>query len=78
MGNLKVWVPPAWANELRHDPIIEAAVKEVADGIAAKAGDGFEVVRGSNASRVNYKVTAATSEAYYRNLKENTLLKAMG
>jgi len=78
LADLKVWVPPSWANELRHDPAIEAVVRDVANNIANKAGDGYEVEAGSSKSRVKYTVKAATPKAYRDNLKNNTLLKAMG
>lgn len=76
-NNFKLWIPPAWANELRHDPAIEAVVRDVANGIADRAGSGFEVEAGQNRSRVKYAVKAATPQAYRSNLKNNTLLKAM-
>lgn len=78
MSKLKVWVPPSWANELRKSPEVKAICRKEAEGIAERAGDGFEVEEKANPTRAKFVVKAATPEAYYKNLKENTLLKAMG
>lgn len=74
---IKVWVPPAWANEIRRSAAIEKAVRDQAEAIVSRAGDGFEAVRKETNVRVSYTVHPTTPRAYYSNLKHNTLLKAM-
>lgn len=49
-----------------------------AQEIAGRAGSGYEVTTYTGKTRVNASVHAATDEAYRDNLKNNTLLKAVG
>lgn len=64
--------------ELLKSPEITAICKAHADQIAGRAGAGYEVTTYSGKTRVNASVHAATDEAYRDNLKNNTLLKAVG
>lgn len=64
--------------ELLKSPEIMAVCKSHASRIAASAGSGYEVTTYTGKTRVNASVHAATEEAYRDNLKNNTLLKAVG
>lgn len=52
--------------------------RSLAEGIAGRAGAGYEVTTYRGKNRVNASVHAATNEATQDNLKNNTLLKAVG
>lgn len=56
---------------------IKAQCKQLADGIAARAGTGYQVTTYTGRTRVNASVIAATNEAKRDNMKNNTLLKAV-
>ncbi|MEA4965387.1 MAG: hypothetical protein VB055_06160 [Oscillospiraceae bacterium] len=62
---------------LRSDPV-ESMCKELADGIASRAGGGYAVDTRKGKNRANATVSAASAAAARDNLKNNTLLKAMG
>ncbi len=64
--------------ELLKSDEIAAACKEQADAIASRAGDGYEVTTRQYPERIAYAVNAETKEARQDNLKNNTLLKALG
>lgn len=51
--------------------------QSLANGIASRAGSGYEVSTYTGRTRVNASVLAATSEAKRDNMKNNTLLKAV-
>ena len=52
-----------------------SVLESYADGIAARAGDGYDVHVGPH--RANVSVRTATAEAAQDNLDNNTLLKAV-
>ena len=52
--------------------------KEEAERIAQIAGDGYSVDTHVGRTRVNASVGAETTKAYWDNLRNNTLLKALG
>ena len=56
---------------------IKAQCKQLAEGIASRAGDGYEVTTYTGRTRVNASVIAATNAAKRDNMKNNTLLKAV-
>ena len=62
---------------LKSAPIVDAC-EEQAQMIRNRAGEGFEVQKRTYPERTGAAVVAATSEARKKNLKENTLLKAIG
>lgn len=68
----------AGIQELLKSPEIAAACKEQAEAVASRAGDGYEVEERSYAERTGYVVSAETDEARRDNMKNNTLLKALG
>lgn len=62
---------------LLKSPEIKAYCKQLADGIASRAGSGYEVSTYTGLTRVNASVMAATNAAKRDNMKNNTLLKAV-
>ena len=63
--------------ELLQSPEMAAICTELANGIAARAGTGYQVTTYTGKTRVNASVKAVTEEAWKDNLKNNTLLKAV-
>ena len=63
--------------ELLKSSEIESCCNEIAQGVAARAGDGYEVNTHVGKKRVNAEVKAETPKARRDNLKNNTLLKAL-
>lgn len=61
---------------LRSDEV-EAACKELADGISLRAGAGYEVDSRKGRNRAIAEVRAVTDKAKRDNLNHNTLLKVM-
>lgn len=64
--------------ELLKSDAIASTCKEQADAIAERAGEGYEVTSRQYPERTAYAVSAVTKEARQDNLKNNTLLKAIG
>lgn len=54
------------------------ACQEAATGIATRAGTGFETSSYTGKNRVNISVYPSSAEARRDNLKNNTLMKAIG
>lgn len=76
--NVKIELNLEGLNELMKSPEIEAAVLQAGEAVANAAGDGFQAeVHQANFVAIS-NVYAATPEAARENLKENTLLKAVG
>lgn len=68
----------AGVRELLKSPEIAEACKAQADAVADRAGDGYAVEQRDYPERTRYVVSAETDEARRDNLKNNTLLKALG
>ena len=78
MANVEVVLNSAGVRELLQCAEIEATCRELAEGVASRAGDGYTVDTHVGKTRVNAMVSADTRDAYYDNLRNNTLLKALG
>lgn len=79
MKNVKVILKRKGVRELLKSPEILAACHEAAEGVANRAGDGYEVSDYPNGkNRANASVRPVTAKAYRDNMKNNTLLKALG
>ena len=68
----------AGVRELLQSDEIREYCEELAQGVASRAGDGYEVDSMVGKTRANASVYAATKEANRDNLENNTLLKALG
>lgn len=64
--------------ELLKSAAIASACREQAKAVAGRAGDGYEVEERNYPERTGYVVSAEADEARRDNLKNNTLLKALG
>lgn len=78
MGKVTIKLNIPGLRQLRNDPGVMAELQKQANSIAQRAGEGFvadKVTKGS--TRARCRVHADTAEAYYKNLKHNTLAKAI-
>jgi len=64
--------------ELMKSPEMQAECTRLANGVMARAGDGYEVSTYVGRNRANASVMATTYEARKDNYEHNTLLKALG
>lgn len=78
MAKYRIELNSEGVRELLRSPEMMAVCKSHADQIAARAGTGYEVTTYTGKTRVNASVHVVTDEAYRDNLKNNTLLKAVG
>ena len=78
MSKVKIELNDAGFIELLKSQEITDAVKEVADQVAARAGDGYATDVYQAGTRVIASVYPETEEAMKDNLENNTLLKAVG
>lgn len=65
-------------NELRRSPEMLAACQEIASSVCSRAGKGFGTGTRMYRSRCGVAVFPVTQEGVRDNLKNNTLLKALG
>ena len=78
MGKTEIKLNIPGLRQLRNEQGVMAELQKQANRIAQKAGEGFvadTVTRGT--TRARCRVHADTAEAYYKNLKHNTLMKAI-
>ena len=76
--NVKVKLNSAGVQELLKSSAITSKCMQLAQGVASKAGDGYEVQQRNYPERTGAAVVAVTKEAIQDNLDNNTLLRAMG
>lgn len=74
---IKVELNREAVRELLQSGEMQSICKSLADGIAGRAGTGYQVTTYTGKTRVNASVMAATTAAKRDNLKNNTLLKAV-
>ena len=77
MAKYRIELNKEGVRDLLRSPEMGAICRELAEGIAERAGDGYEVSTYTGKTRVNASVRCATEEARRDNLKNNTLLKAV-
>lgn len=78
MAKVRVELNSEGVRELLRSTEMAGVCRDLAGGIAARAGDGYGVSVYTGRNRVNASVYATTKEAERDNLKNNTLLKAVG
>lgn len=76
--NVKVVLNSAGVRELLKSDWIIGICQEQADAMARRAGSGYETSAYTGRNRVNVSVFPKSKTAERKNLKNNTLLKAMG
>ena len=76
---VKIKLNRAGVRELMQSAEIVGECERIAQGIAARAGDGYTVdIYPRGKTRGNASVIAETDAAMKDNMKRNTLLKAIG
>lgn len=78
MSKVEIKLNRAGVRELLRSQEMGAIVREHADAVAGRAGGGYKVTVFTGKNRVNASVKATTTAARRDNLKNNTLLKAVG
>lgn len=78
MSNVKFELNRAGVRELLQSAEMKSVIDDYVNQVQKRAGDEYEAVVKTGATRVSGTVRAATPHAYYSNLKHNTLLKALG
>lgn len=78
MSNVKIVLNSPGIRELLKSAEIAEVCKEQADAVAGRAGEGYVVEQRNYPERTGYVVSTETYEAVRDNLKNNTLLKALG
>ena len=77
MSKSKIVLNRAGVRSMLRSEEAKAICKELAEGIKQRAGDGYEVSTYTGRNRVNASVKAETAQAYYDNLRNNTLNRAL-
>lgn len=78
MSKVEIKLNIAGLKEFRNSQDVVNILQERAEEIQQKAGEGFVVEKPYHGKgRANVAITTETAEAYYKNMKENTLLKAL-
>lgn len=75
---VKVIINRSAVRDLLRSDEAEGICKELADGVASRAGTGYAVDTRKGKNRANATISAASAAAARDNAKNNTLLKAMG
>ena len=78
MSKVKFKLNRAGVRELMKSKGMLGICTEHADAVQSRAGEGYEVTTYIGKNRANASVMAATYKARKDNLKNNTLLKALG
>lgn len=77
MSKMKIKLNSAGVMALLKSAEVGAYVDKCCEQVATNAGEGFEASGRPGRKRYIGEVKAATSSAYWRNLRGNTLLKAL-
>lgn len=75
--NIKITLNTAGVRNLLRSQEMQSTLKEHANAICERAGDGYEISTFMGKNRCNVSVKAKTRKARRDNLKNNTLLKAV-
>lgn len=78
MSKVKIVLNNAGIRELMKSKEIVATEEQIAGQIASRAGNGYSVGTRSYPERTGVAVFPETKEAIHDNIKNNTLLKALG
>ena len=77
MAKVDFELDPAGVHELLNDADLMEYMQKIGDGVATRAGEGYEADTRPGDKRAHTFVKATTAHAYYSNLKHNSLLKAL-
>lgn len=79
MASVRIKLKRKGIRELLNSEPMAELVREHGQTVASRSGDGYEAAPvHKTGQRVAVNVYAGTKEAYYDNLENNTLLKAIG
>lgn len=74
---LKFVLNRSGVSELLKCSSMQGVLSEYAQGVVRRAGDGFEADIYVGKNRANVAVKTSNPKAYFKNKKNNTLLKAL-
>lgn len=77
MGNIEFKLNPKGVGELLKCEELQDYMQSIGEGVASRAGEGYAADTRAGKKRAHTFVKAVTKEAYFENLNENTLLKAL-
>lgn len=77
MSNMKFQLNPLGVSALLRSPEMQDILEEKGQGIAERAGEGFELTVSPGQKRANAKISTTDIKSMARNKKHNILLKAM-
>lgn len=77
MAKVDFELDPAGVHALLNDTDLMEYMQKIGDGVATRAGEGYEADTRPGEKRAHTFVKATTAHAYYSNLKHNSLLKAL-
>lgn len=77
MSNMNFQLNPLGVSALLRSPEMQAILEEKGQGIAERAGEGFELTVSPGQKRANAKISTTDIKSMARNKKHNILLKAM-
>lgn len=77
-GNLKVKLISSGVRAMLKSSEMQAVLKDQADAIVQRCGDGYEIDPYIGKRRANVSIRTKTAEAVKDNSENNTLLKSLG
>lgn len=79
MSKVEIQLNSKGVTELMKSPEIISALQKEADSVVEKCSKGsYETSKYIGENRANVSIFTCDAKTYYRNLKENELLKALG
>lgn len=77
MGKVYVKLNRSAVREMLRSEEMQTVLEEQANQIVRRCGDGYEVSTSKGKNRANTQIETHSWKAYYDNLKNNTVLKAL-
>lgn len=77
MSDMKFQLNSAGVSALLRSSEMQGILREKGQGIASRAGEGFELTVSPGQKRANAKISTTDIKSMARNKKHNILLKAM-
>lgn len=74
----KVWIEPTGVYEILKSPEMQEILRSEAEKVQQKAGQDYKATVRVGSKRAVATISPDSYRAYYDNLKNNTLLKALG
>lgn len=77
MGKVKIVLNREGVRDLLRSDEMQSILREHANAALSQLGDGYEVTEHVGRNRANAQIAATEPKAYFENLKNNTILKAV-